>query len=170
MFNTNNNNAQGALEDVVIVNALAAASRARGEAADARAEADVMRMASAKIDELRAIVAALKAELQKEKAATARLAGELAALRERSNEAVAVANGTALTLEDAVGVLKQLVPQDAEKLEDKYLRRVRTRRYDEQVDQMMKQGNFASDPRNTDRVKKRPWYVADLSGTVPDQR
>jgi hypothetical protein len=150
----NKNDALGALEDVVIVKNIAAGAQARAEARTIEQQGDLLRRGAQKIDELRGIVVNLQRQL-----ATAE--AELALLRNRNADHVAVANATALTLKEAVREL-QGKTNDPWQKEDQYLRKIRTKNYHAQINKFLAEGVLKTDPRRSGEVKRRQWYVEGL--------
>jgi hypothetical protein len=157
----NKNDALGALEDVVIVKSIAAGAQARVEAKTFEQQDELLRRGAQKIAELWTTIEKQQAQLAAAIARAERAEAELESLREINADHVAVANAAALTLKQAVGELKAKT-DEPELKEDQYLRKVRTKNYHQQINKFMSEGLLKSDPRTTDAVKWRTWYVEGL--------
>jgi hypothetical protein len=102
--------------------------------------------------------------IKKQNETIAKLREELAAVTEKNNESVIVANTAALTLGDAIDALAKVTNTPVEEVRRKFNSEIRSIRYDQAVTEALKAGSLRADPRSTDRVKSRKWYVPGLTG------
>jgi translation initiation factor 2B subunit (eIF-2B alpha/beta/delta family) len=92
-----------------------------------------------------------------------KLKEELANVTEKNNETVIVANTAALTLGDAIEELARVTNVPVEEVRRKFNNEIRSIRYDQAVTEALRAGNLRADPRGTDRVRSRKWYVPGLT-------
>lgn len=160
MFGINKNDALGALEDVVIVKSVAAGAQAKAEAKTFEQQDELLRRGAQKIAELRAFIEKQQKQLASLTARAERAEAELESLREINADHVAVANAAGATLKEAVRKLQDQ-SHDPVATEEQY-RRIRTKNYHEQVNNLMALGHIRNDPRRTDAIERRQWYVKGL--------
>lgn len=154
MLGLNGEDAAKALEDTFIVSAIAQGAADNVKARRLEKEATLLRQCAVRIREQSAVI------LQQNEL-IASLRKELDSLHEKNADNIAVANATALTLKVAVDELRATTDEPEMKA-DQLLRRVRTRNYNDQVNGFMAAGHLRTDPRTSDVIAKRKWYVPGM--------
>ncbi len=160
MFGMNKSDALGALEDVVVVKSIAAGAQAKAEAKTFEQQDELLRKGAQKLAELRAIIEKQQAALAAATARAERAEAELESLREINADHVAVANAAGATLRESVRELQERTHDPIAK--EELYRKIRTQNYHEQVNKLMALGHLKNDPRRTDAVDHRQWYVKGL--------
>lgn len=160
MFGLNKNDALGALEDVVIAKNIASGAQAKAAAKTFEQQDELLRRGAQKIAELRAVIEKQQEQLIAATARAEKAEAELASLREINADHVAVANAAGATLREAVRELQERTHDPVAK--EELYRKIRTKNYHEQVNKLMALGHIKNDPRRTDAVDHRQWYVKGL--------
>jgi len=86
---------------------------------------------------------------------------ELMDMRDRNAASVASSNAAALALKDAVADLEKVASSSTApsvQPPEYYLRTVRTRHFNKQVNELMARGQLKVDPRTSPEMKARVWY------------
>jgi hypothetical protein len=127
-----------------------------GDAIDSAASAEL------RAEEARA-VAVMRQTIATQNSRILAMAAEIGRANEKINESVVYADAAALTLRDAVELLAVATNTPAAVISRK-LNEIRSVRYDEVLDAAMAKGVIKEDPRGSELMKRRLWYVS------PDQR
>lgn len=154
------------VSDAFVTTQLTEGMMSGAESKRSRRLAEVLRKCTNRINEQNRVIQQMMAENAAIKRRAEEAEAQLAELRERNNDSVAVSNAAALALGDAVKELGSVTGQPVAELEDGF-RRVRTKHYNDQVSSLLQKGLLSADPRKTGVVAKRRWYVADADGVEP---
>lgn len=159
---TNNSKAVDIAEDLFLARSLTHGISNLKAAAQASSRAELMGQSARRLDEQARMISELQHRLAQATQRAEVAEEEVARLRERNAESVAVANSAALTLSQTV---KALIEEKggSQGASNYFLRTLRTANYHSQVEQFLANGSLKRDPRRTLLVSERPWYEVDLT-------
>lgn len=155
---TNKSEALDMAEDVFLTRALAEGLKNEQAAAMSDSRSALMARAAKRIDDQAQFIKNLQHQLSVALHRAVEAEQELIGLRERNAESVAVANSAALTLRQAVNTLVS-EKRGTEAESNYFLRTLRTKNYNSQIDKLIEKGLLKQDPRQTLLIKERSWYV-----------
>ena len=139
----------GAREDIV-------KSQLHFQAADASASARQLEKETVTIQ-------SLGVKLKNKDQMILQLRAQLDALTEQNNEAVVVAKSAVLALGDAISTIAEVTKAPKEIVTQKFNQEIRSLRYDQAVIEALNKGELKVDPRATEKMKARKWYVPGLT-------
>lgn len=161
MFGMNQRDAQFALEDVLIGQNARASMEARLGAREDEENARVFEQCTLKIRQQRAMIETLQKQLQAVSKDAQDARERSAQLSESRNEAIASLEGAAQALKTVTAELAEAKSQPVDELE-KVVKVRRTRFYNQTINRYLQEGYLTQDPRVSEKVTGRPWYVPGL--------
>lgn len=152
MIGINSKDALGLLEDLSIINAAADAAESKADSRESYKQSQILRKGAATIEALANRVKELEVQLST-------LQSEMNEVLEGKNEFIAIIKGTEKALEDAAANIASVSGISLAEINEHYLRRLRSNYYNDHITDLLKKGYLSKDPRKSEKVLKRRWFI-----------